>query len=138
MNKSEILEFLKANGTCYLATAEGDKPHVRGMGIFSADEDGIIFHTSTFKDLYKQLSANPNVEMCFFNANDGIQVRVSGVAELLEDKKVKDELVAQRPFLKTIVEKDGYGVLAVYRLSKAKAYVWSLAVNRDPKTYVDL
>lgn len=138
MNKSEILEFLRANTTCYLATVDGDKPHVRAMGIFSADEDGIIFHTNIYKDLYKQLSANPNVEMCFFGKKGGTQIRVSGVAEPVEDRKLKDEIIAQRPFLKGDVEKEGYGALPVYRVAQAKAYVWSMAVGRDPKTYVDL
>ncbi|MBA7628785.1 hypothetical protein ES703_36281 [subsurface metagenome] len=137
MNKSEILAFLNANRDCYLATVEGNKPHVRAIGIVSADEDGIIIQTGTYKDLYKQLSANPNVELCFFNPKDGIQVRVSGAVEPVEDIKVKEAIVAQRQFLKPIVEKEGYGAIVVYRL-KGVAYVWSFAVNLEPKTYVQL
>ncbi len=137
MNKSEILEFLNANPTCYLATLEGDKPRVRAIGMVSADGDGIIIQTGTYKDLYKQLSANPNVELCFFNAKDGIQVRVSGAFEPVEDIKVKEEIVVQRPFLKPIVEKEGYGAIVIYRL-KGKATVWSFATNLEPKTYVQL
>ena len=82
MNKTEILEFLNANPTCYLATVEGDKPHVRAMGLFRADENGIIIETGTFKDVYKQMVANPNVELCVFSAKDDIQIRVSGAVEL--------------------------------------------------------
>ena len=34
------------------------------MLLFKADNrQGIIFHTGTFKDLYRQLQANPSVEM---------------------------------------------------------------------------
>ncbi|HUT96944.1 MAG TPA: pyridoxamine 5'-phosphate oxidase family protein [Dehalococcoidales bacterium] len=138
MNKSEILAFLNANTTCYMATLEGDKPRVRAMGMVSAGEDGIIIQTGTYKDIYKQLSANPNVELCFFNAKDGIQVRVSGAVEPVEDLKVKEAIVAQRTFLKPIVEKEGYDPIAVYRLSKGMAYVWSFATNLEPKTYVQL
>jgi len=110
---------------------------VRAMGMVSADEDGIIIQTGTYKDIYKQLSANPNVELCFFNAKDGIQVRVSGAVEPVEDIKVKEAIVAQRTFLKPVVEKEGYGAIVVYRL-KGMAYVWSFAVNLEPKTYVQL
>ena len=99
MNKSEILEFLNANTACFLATVEGDKPHVRAMGMFRADENGIIIETGTFKDVYKQMVANPNVELCFYNAKDGIQVRVSGAVEAVDDIELKKEIVAQRPFL---------------------------------------
>jgi pyridoxamine 5'-phosphate oxidase len=31
MNKEEIISFVNANPTCYLATVEGDAPHVRAM-----------------------------------------------------------------------------------------------------------
>jgi uncharacterized pyridoxamine 5'-phosphate oxidase family protein len=137
MNKAEILAFLNANPTCYLATVEGNKPHVRAIGIVKADENGIIIETATFKDVYKQLSANPNVELCFFEPREGIQVRVSGAVEAVDDIELKDEIIAQRPFLKQRVEEGGYEVMAVYRL-KGKAYVWSFQTGPGPKTYVQL
>jgi len=137
MNKDEIIAFLNANKDSYFATVEGNKPHVRGMGIVKADENGIIIQTSTYKDIYKQLSANPNVELCFHNAKDGIQVRVSGAVEPVDDKKLKDEIIALRPFLKSQIEQNGYEAIVVYRL-KGKAIVWTMKTNFDPKTYIQL
>jgi len=90
MNKAEILAFLNANHTCHLATVEGNKPHVRAIGIYRADENGIIFHTEKAKDLYKQLSKNRNVELCFNNYKDRIQVRVSGTVEPVDDMELKN------------------------------------------------
>ncbi len=138
MNKSEILTFLNANPDCHLATVEGNKPHVRGMEIYKADENGIIIQTSKVKDLYKQLSANPNVELCFNNYKDGIQVRVSGAVELDEDTELKKEVLAKRQFLKPLVEKEGYEVIAIYRLKKGAATVWTFPTNLAPKTYIQL
>jgi pyridoxamine 5'-phosphate oxidase len=137
MNKSEILAFLNANPTCHLATVEGNKPHVRAIGIVKADENGIIIETGTFKDVYKQLSANPNVELCFNDYQQGIQIRVSGAVEPVDDIGLKDEIIAQRPFLKQRVEEGGYEAMAVYRL-KGMAHVWTFANNLAPKTYVQL
>ncbi len=137
MNKSEVIAFLNANPTCYLATVEGNKPHVRAMGMVKADENGIIIETGTFKDVYKQMSANPNVELCFFNPKDGIQVRVSGAVEAVDDRKLKDEIIAQRPFLKQRVAEGGYEAMGVFRL-KGLAYVWSFATNLEPKSYIQL
>lgn len=137
MNKSEVIAFLNANPTCYLATVEGSKPHVRAMGMVKADENGIIIETGTFKDVYKQMSANPNVELCFFNPKDGIQVRVSGAVEAVDDRKLKDEIIAQRPFLKQRVAEGGYEAMGVFRL-KGLAYVWSFATNLEPKSYIQL
>jgi len=137
MDKSEILEFLNANRDCFLATVEGDKPHVRAIGMVKADEDGIILEIGTFKDVYKQMVANSNVELCFYNVKEGIQIRVSGAVEPVDDVKLKDEIMAQRPFLKERVEKGGYEAMGVFRL-KGLAYVWSFATNLEPKKYVQL
>ena len=138
MNKSEILAFLNAKPSCHLATVEGDKPHVRGMRIHRADENGIILQTTKIKDLYKQLSENPNVELCFNNYKDNIQVRVSGTVELVKDMELKKEIIADRQFLKPLVEKEGYEVVTVYRLKKGVATVWTFETNFAPKTYIEL
>jgi pyridoxamine 5'-phosphate oxidase len=137
MNRTEILEFLNANRDCFLATVEGDKPHVRAIGMVKADEDGIILEISTFKDVYKQIVANPNVELCFYNAKDGVQIRVSGAVEPVADKKLRDEIVALRPFLKERIAKWGDEVVGVLRL-KGQAYVWSFATGLEPKKYIQL
>ncbi|MEW6586544.1 MAG: pyridoxamine 5'-phosphate oxidase family protein, partial [Nitrospirota bacterium] len=95
MNRNEIFAFLNANPVFHLATVEGDKPHVRGLLLYRADENGILFHTGKNKDLHKQLSANPNVEMSFNNNKfeELTQIRISGSAELDEDMELKKEIV---------------------------------------------
>ena len=135
MTKEEIIAFLNANPTCFLATTEGNQPRVRAIGLVKADQDGLILEIGSFKDVYKQMVANPNVEACFFNAKDGIQIRVSGAVTPIDDNKLKDEIIAQRPFLKERVEKGGYEAMGVFRL-KGSAYVWSFATNLEPKKYV--
>lgn len=138
MNKAEIIDFMNVTHDCYLATVEVDKPHVRGIGIVRADEDGILIQASVYKDMYKQVAANPNVELCFHNAKQGIQVRVSGVLEAVDDRGLKDEVIVERPFLKSMVEKDGYGAIVVYRLKNGVAHVWTFKTNLAPKEYIQL
>ncbi len=138
MNKSEILAFLNANRSCHLATAEGNKPHVRGIGVCKVDENGIIFQTTKVKVLDQQLSENPNVELCFNNYKDGIQIRVSGAVELVDDMELKKEIIAKRQFLEPLVEKKGYEVVTLYRLKRGIATVWTLATNFTPKIHIEL
>ena len=88
------------------------------------------------KDVFKQLQNNPNVELCFIN--DNIQIRISGTASLENDLKLKEEIVANRPFLKPIVDQYGYEPLAVFRVRKLVATVWSMATNLAPKEYIEL
>ncbi len=140
MNKSEIYGFLSANPVFHLATVEGDRPHVRGMYLYRADENGILFHTGKVKDLHSQLTSNPVVEMAFNNGKmqDLTQVRVSGVVSLVEDLELKKEIVTQRPFLKPFVDRAGYDSLAVYRLKSGSAVVWTMKDNLAPKEYIQL
>lgn len=140
MNKNEIFEILTTNPVCHLATVEGDKPHVRGLLLYKADDNGLIFHTGKMKDLHKQLTQNPQVEMCFNNGNfeNLIQIRVDGIVELIEDLELKKEIVQKREFLKPWVDQMGYELLAVYRMKNGIATVWSMGTNFEPKEVVEL
>ena len=129
MTKTEILEFINANPTCYLATSENNKPHVRGMRMYRADGKGIIFQTSNVKDLCKQLNENPHVELCFFNNEKNIQIRISGKATFVNDLDLKKEIVEKRPFLKPWVEKKGFDMIVVFRIVDCVAHQWTMETN---------
>ncbi len=138
MTKEEIFEFIKKNPVFALATAEENKPHVRNMMLYRADENGIIFNTGENKDVHRQLQANPQVEMCFYNADEGRQVRIEGSVETLEDLELKKRVVADYPFLKEWVDREGYDVLIVYCLKNGKATTWTMDTNFGPKQYIQL
>ena len=144
MNKNEILEFINKNPAFHLATVEGDQPRCRGMFLFRADESGIIFHSGVMKAVHHQIVDNPKVELCFNDLPKGIQVRVAGKLEILEDKRLKDEICAHpsRKFLKDWRESgsldDFYNSFKVYRLAGGKAVVWTMATNFAPKEEVAL
>lgn len=140
MNKKEILDFLTANPVFHLANVEKGKPHVRGMYLYRADENGILFHTGKMKSLHQQLTENSDVEMGFTNGkfDNLVQVRVSGAVELVEDLDLKKEIVQNRPFLKPWVDKSGYDFLAVYCLKRGRATVWTFNTNLAPKEFIEL
>ena len=140
MTPKEILDFISQNMTCSLATCIDNTPYVRGMMIYRADEQGIIFHTGATKDLCKQLVANPKVELCFYN-NDPqnlMQVRVSGIATRESDDELIEEILSNRPFLKQVVAQYGKESLAVFRVKEMVATVWTWAVNMAPKEYITI
>jgi uncharacterized pyridoxamine 5'-phosphate oxidase family protein len=138
MTKEEILEFITKNPLFSLATAQGNQPHVRIIMLYKAGNDGIIFCTGRDKDVFKQLQANPAVEMCFYNPNDGRQVRIEGDVEILEDLELKMQVVEQFTFLKPLVESQGYEILIPFCLKNGKATVWTMETNFDPKKYIQL
>ena len=136
MDKKDVLEFLNKNPVVYLATCDGKKPRVRGMLLYRADENGIVFHTGTSKDLHRQLVSNPDVEICGFSQADNKQVRVSGKAECVEDAALKKEIVEKRPFMKPWLKQYGPDILAVWRIKSWQACVWTMATNFSPKEFI--
>ena len=96
----EVQEFLKNCGVYYLATVDGDKPRVRPFGTAEIFEDKLYIQTGKSKDVYKQIKANPNVEICAFK--DGKWLRVSG--NLISDDRVeaKEDMLNKNPELKSM------------------------------------
>jgi pyridoxamine 5'-phosphate oxidase len=140
MDKKEILAFINKNPTAYMATVEDDKPHVRAMGTFRADENGIVFSMQSPKDVYKQLVKNPEIELCYYA--EGVQIRVSGRMEQITDVALKNEIIEKRPFYKPGVEEMGLDYVGAFILKHGKAYVMDMKGPPSPvgvpKTYIDL
>jgi uncharacterized pyridoxamine 5'-phosphate oxidase family protein len=67
-----------------------------------------------------------------------IQIRVSGIVELVEDLELEKEIVKKREFLMPLVEQMGYDFLAVYRLKNGTASIWTMKTNLAPKELVKL
>ena len=81
----KVHDFLKAAGTYYLATVEGNQPRVRPFGTVHIFEGKLYIQTGKVKPVAQQLSANPKAEICAFM--DGTWLRVAG--ELVEDDRVE-------------------------------------------------
>lgn len=135
MQKEKLYELMNSNPTFFLATVDDGKPRVRGMLLYKADENGIVFHTGTMKDLYKQVLADPAAELCFVDMKSGTQLRVSGTLEVLDDWALKEEIFnhPSRGFLRTWENsgemEDHYDALAVLRLKDGKAKLWTMDTN---------
>jgi len=138
MTKEEIFEFVTKNPVFSLATIDGSQPRVRMIMLYKADTDGIIFCTGRDKAVHKQLQSNPAAELCFYNTEQGLQVRFEGTVEMLDDLQLKKQVVEAFSFLKPWVESEGYDVMITYRLQNAKATTWTMETNYDAKEYIQL
>ena len=63
-NKARVSEFLGKAGVYYLTTVDGNKPKCRPIGFQMLVDDEIYFCVGDFKEVYKQMQANPYVEIC--------------------------------------------------------------------------
>jgi len=138
MRKDEIFQLMNENPVLHLATVDGDQPRVRGMLLFRADEEGIIFHTASTKDVFAQIQKNPKVELCF--QGNGSQIRVTGVLELIEDVALREEIYNHptRTFLQAWKENGIDDLLQVFILKNGTAVEWTMDKNFDEKKYIKL
>ncbi|MBQ0012332.1 MAG: pyridoxamine 5'-phosphate oxidase family protein [Clostridiales bacterium] len=138
MTKDEMYALMNANLGFHLATVEGDQPRVRGMMLFRADDRGIIFHTASTKDVFKQIMENPKAELCF-NGN-GTQIRVTGKLEVVDDPKLREEIFNHptRKFLQAWKANGIDHLLQVLVMRNGEAVTWTMETNFAPKEKVML
>lgn len=127
---NEIYEFLKQAGTYYLATAEGDQPHVRPFGTIDVFEGKLYIQTGLSKAVAGQMLKNPRIELCAFR--EGKWIRVT--AEAVHDPNVEAEahMLDAHPELKPMY-KPGDGNTAVFALKNGTAVISSFGA--EPETY---
>ncbi len=93
---SEILSFLKANQIFFLATVDGDQPKSRPLGFVMEYEGRIYFGVGNQKEVYRQIKANPKVEIISYSA-EGKWLRLTGQAVFDDRPPVIEAAVAARP-----------------------------------------
>ena len=124
----EVYEFLKACGTYYLATVEGDQPRVRPFGTIDIFEDKLYIQSGKVKDVSKEMQANPKVEICAFDGQKWI--RVAG--EVVRDDRVepKKHMLDSYPNLQALYRADDDNTEVLY-LKNATATISSF--TEEPK-----
>ena len=100
----KVYYFLNDAQTYYLATVDGDKPRVRPFGTILLYEGKLYIQTGKVKDVSKQISENPFVEICAYM--NGSWIRIA--AELVEDdnRDVKVAMLEKMPSLKAMYSAD--------------------------------
>jgi pyridoxamine 5'-phosphate oxidase len=138
MKFADCIEFANKNPIAWMATAEGDQPRVRALGMWYADETGFFFQIGGTKDLYRQLQENPRVEFAFYEADEmsGTMLRVNGKVEFLEDPEMKKKVLDDRPFLKEFGLTPESPMLIIFKVASGEAHFWNFETNMEPKKII--
>ncbi|MDR0850840.1 MAG: pyridoxamine 5'-phosphate oxidase family protein [Christensenellaceae bacterium] len=115
----KVYDFLKKCKTFYVATIDGDQPRVRPFGVCEIIEDKLYFSTSNTKPFWKQITKNPNIEICAYDGQINY-LRVS--AKAIPDSRniVKDAMLKGNPHLEQIYKEYDKTVILFY-ISQATA-----------------
>jgi pyridoxamine 5'-phosphate oxidase len=128
MKIQDCINFANENPICFLATVEDNQPRVRALGFWYADKTGFYFQTSTTKNFYRHLKENPNTEVCFYRHEHeiGPMLRITGKAEFLNDRKLKEKAIFDRPMLKDCgITADSPGLI-LFRIASGEARFWTI------------
>jgi uncharacterized pyridoxamine 5'-phosphate oxidase family protein len=138
MTIKDCIKFTNQNPFCYLATTEGDQPRVRALGFWFADDSGFYFQTAAVKQFPQQLRRNPKTEVCFYRHEGtiGTMLRISGKVEFVNDIKLKERVLRERPFLKNFGLTIESPELVIFRIAHGKAHFWTMENNLKPKEYI--
>ena len=126
----EVYEFLKAAGTYYLATMDGDQPRVRPFGTIDLFEDRLYIQTGKVKDVANQLKANPKIEISAMH--EGRWIRLEAEAILDENIEAQIHMLDNYPSLKSMYT-PGDGNTEVYFLQNVTAAICSFTA--EPEVY---
>ena len=132
-NATKAQQFLKNAKTYYLATVEADgQPRVRPFGTAEIIDGKLYIQTGKVKNVYKQLAANPQAEICAYNGSEWI--RIAG--ELIPDERVeiKAEMLEKNPSLKSMYKADDDNTIVFY-FRNATATVSTFAGTKEVYTF---
>lgn len=129
----EVVTFLEANPVQYLATVGRDGKAKCRPFMFAGVPDGRIwFCTNTTKEVYRDMQANPNVELSVPSPGYA-WLRLSGEA-VFSDSAAAKELCLQNPIVRSQYGDASNPIFTVFWLRDARAVIADFS-GKPPRTY---
>jgi general stress protein 26 len=127
-------EVVAADRFPHLATIDGSQPRVRPVS--PVKTDGFTVYVANLKSYHKtvEIAANPRVELCYLSDSHD-QVRITGVAEVVTDRAVLQEIWDANPLLRNYLGSIDNPALVVYKVHPERVrYMkeWALEYHEVP------
>ena len=108
----EVYDFLKKVHTFFVATVDGDQPRVRPFGALTIFEGKLYTQTGKKKNVFKQLAANPKVEICAFDGSTWLRIQ----CKLINDDRIeaKKYMLDQNPGLRRMYDENDDNTAVLY------------------------
>lgn len=119
-NIEKVSKFLTDAKVFYVLTTDDDQPKGRPFGLHLVVDDKIYFGCGTFKNVFKQLTTNPKVEILALNGTEFI--RYDGVATVDKNEKVLNMIREMAPQIMQMYDENGWE-MGVFYLDKGHAEI---------------
>ena len=125
---------IQADRCPQLATVDGDQPRLRPVS--PVRTDGFTVYVASLRRYHKtqEIAANPKVELCYLDDRHD-QVRITGAAEMLEDRVLLQEIWDANPLLRAYLGTPDNPELIVYRIRPERVRFmreWALDYHEVP------
>lgn len=128
------LEFLHKHNEITFATTDGTSPRLRIFQIMRQKGNTLYFATSAKKAVWRELQANPNVELLAYT--DNISVRCSGIVSFDVEDDVKRWIYDHNPVLPRLYT--SYDQLKYFSLAIAELDYFDLTPTPPVFQHFDL
>ena len=117
-----------------LSSIDGDQPRLRPVS--PVKTDGFTVYVANLKAYHKtqEIAANPKVELCYMDSKHD-QVRITGVAEVLEDADELQTIWDGNPLLRQYLGTIDNPMLIIYRIVPKQVRFmreWALEYHEVP------
>ena len=128
------LEVLRRDRFPFLATVDGDQPRLRPVA--PVRTDGFVVYIANLRYYRKtaEIESNPKVELCYLDDCHN-QVRVTGIAEIVTDRPLLEEIWEGNPLLRRYLGTIENPQMVVYRIRPTRVrYMreWALEYHDVP------
>ncbi|MDO5538843.1 MAG: pyridoxamine 5'-phosphate oxidase family protein [Eubacteriales bacterium] len=120
---SRSYEFLKDCGTFFVLTLNGNGPAGRPFGAVMEYGGKLYFSTATMKDVYRQLTGNPNIQILALKAGTRDWIRINGTAVECKELSIKERMMTEFPALKKRFESPECECFAVFEVAEKESYM---------------
>ena len=138
MDPGEVLKLAQAVVAAdrfpFLATVDAGQPRLRPIS--PVKTDGFCVYVANLRSYQKtaEIAANPKVELCYLDAEHN-QVRITGLAGVLDDRAVLEQIWEQNPLLRNYLGTIDNPELIVYVIQPQRVrYMqeWALTYHEVP------
>lgn len=128
------LAVVAADRFPHLATIDGDQPRLRPVSPVRTDR--FTVYVANLRAYHKtaEIAANPKVELCYLDDKHD-QVRITGVAEVVTDRALLQEIWDTNPLLRQYLGSIDNPALVVYRVRPVRVRFmreWALDYHEVP------
>ena len=119
-NVEKVIEFLDKAKVFYFLTTDGDQPRGRPFGFKLEYEGKLYFGCGTFKNVFKQLTKNPKVEVLAMNGGEFL--RYDGQAKIVKDAELLKKVREAMPQIMALYDQNGWE-MGLFYLDKGHAEI---------------